>query len=63
MCSHAYWFSYFQIIPTVAELVSASDRYNRSEEKDFCVMVIGVPNVGKSSLINVLRTKYLGKGM
>lgn len=51
-----------QIIPTVAELVSASERYNRSEEKDFCVMVIGVPNVGKSSLINVLRTKYLGRG-
>jgi ribosome biogenesis GTPase A len=56
-------FPVFQIIPTVAKLVSSSDRYNRSEEKDFSVMVIGVPNVGKSSLINALRSKYLGRGM
>ncbi|XP_021930044.1 mitochondrial GTPase 1 isoform X2 [Zootermopsis nevadensis] len=51
-----------QIIPAVVKLVSSSERYNRSEEKDFSVMVIGVPNVGKSSLINALRSKYLGKG-
>ncbi|PSN56328.1 hypothetical protein C0J52_07504 [Blattella germanica] len=50
------------VVPTIQKLVSSSDRYNRSEEKDYCVMVIGVPNVGKSSLINVLRTKYIGKG-
>ncbi|XP_069695216.1 mitochondrial GTPase 1 [Periplaneta americana] len=50
-----------QIIPTVANLVSSSERYNRSDEKDFAVMVIGVPNVGKSSLINVLRNKHIGR--
>jgi len=58
-----YGFNTFQIIPTVVKLVSASERYNRSEEKDFSVMVIGVPNVGKSSIINTLRSKYLGRGM
>jgi ribosome biogenesis GTPase A len=56
-------FLFFQIIPTLVKLVSSSERYNRSEEKDFSVMVIGVPNVGKSSLINALRSKYLGRGM
>ncbi|KAJ0005139.1 hypothetical protein NQD34_011353 [Periophthalmus magnuspinnatus] len=29
---------------------------------DYCLMVIGVPNVGKSSLINSLRRTYLKKG-
>jgi len=51
-----------QIVPMVVKMVSASERYNRSEEKDYSVMVIGVPNVGKSSLINALRSKYLGRG-
>ena len=51
-----------QIVPTLCKLISSSDRYNRNEEKDYCVMIIGVPNVGKSSLINALRAKYIGKG-
>jgi ribosome biogenesis GTPase A len=58
-----YGFDSFQIVPTIVKLVSASERYNRSDEKDFSVMVIGVPNVGKSSLINALRSKILGRGM
>ncbi|KAK9500892.1 hypothetical protein O3M35_002063 [Rhynocoris fuscipes] len=48
-----------QIIPTTIELISNSNRYNRSEEEDYSIMVLGVPNVGKSSLINILRNKYL----
>lgn len=47
------------IIPMVQKLIKSSQRYNRSENNDSCFMVIGVPNVGKSSLINVLRNKYL----
>lgn len=41
------------------ELIITSDRYNRTNEKDFCLMIAGVPNVGKSSLINVLRNRHL----
>lgn len=50
------------IIPLVQKLIKSSDRYNRSENQDSCLMVIGVPNVGKSTLINTLRNKYLLRG-
>ncbi|XP_049646513.1 mitochondrial ribosome-associated GTPase 1 isoform X1 [Suncus etruscus] len=51
-----------QVIPAVTELVRSSCRYHRGESLEFCVMVIGVPNVGKSSLINSLRRQHLKKG-
>ncbi|KAB1271652.1 Mitochondrial ribosome-associated GTPase 1 [Camelus dromedarius] len=51
-----------QIIPTVMELIGSSYRYHRGENLEYCIMVIGVPNVGKSSLINSLRRQHLRKG-
>uniref|UniRef100_A0A8D2A7A8 Mitochondrial ribosome associated GTPase 1 n=1 Tax=Sus scrofa TaxID=9823 RepID=A0A8D2A7A8_PIG len=51
-----------QIIPKVTELVGSSCRYHRGESVEYCIMVIGVPNVGKSSLINALRRQHLRKG-
>lgn len=36
----------------VTELIGSSPRYHRGENLEYCIMVIGVPNVGKSSLIN-----------
>lgn len=51
-----------QIIPMVTELVGSSYRYHRGEHVEYCIMVIGVPNVGKSSLINSLRRQHLRKG-
>lgn len=50
-----------KVIPMVQQMITSTNRYNRSENTDSCLMVIGVPNVGKSSLINVLRNKYLLK--
>lgn len=47
------------IIPKVSELIRKSERFNRSEETSYQLMVIGIPNVGKSSLINALRAKHL----
>ena len=40
-------------------LLESSDRYHRSEVPESNILIIGVPNVGKSSLINVLRNKNL----
>ncbi|KAL2721771.1 hypothetical protein V1477_020591 [Vespula maculifrons] len=50
-----------KILPLAKELISNSERYNRSNEESFAMMIIGVPNVGKSSLINRLRNTYLKK--
>ncbi|XP_072828292.1 mitochondrial ribosome-associated GTPase 1 isoform X2 [Vicugna pacos] len=35
---------------------------NVKQNVEYCIMVIGVPNVGKSSLINSLRRQHLRKG-
>ncbi|XP_042674843.1 mitochondrial ribosome-associated GTPase 1 isoform X3 [Centrocercus urophasianus] len=51
-----------KIVPLVAKLVSSSPRYHRAESIEYNIMVIGVPNVGKSSLINSLRRLHLKKG-
>ncbi len=50
-----------KIVPLAIDLIKQSDRFNRSEEKESQIMIIGVPNIGKSSLINVLRNRHLNK--
>ncbi|XP_028160841.1 mitochondrial GTPase 1 [Ostrinia furnacalis] len=45
--------------PLMVDLIKNSNRYNRTEESDYNVMIIGVPNVGKSSLINMMRSKNM----
>ncbi|XP_065603004.1 mitochondrial ribosome-associated GTPase 1 isoform X3 [Cyrtonyx montezumae] len=67
-CSHVIFTECQQdsnvkkIVPLVAKLVSSSPRYHRAENAEYSIMVIGVPNVGKSSLINSLRRLHLKKG-
>ncbi|XP_076830905.1 mitochondrial ribosome-associated GTPase 1 [Brachyhypopomus gauderio] len=51
-----------KIIPFVTRLIESAPRFHREETRSYCLMVIGVPNVGKSSLINALRRTYLKKG-
>lgn len=50
-----------ELFPLAKELISKSNRYNREGAGDYNIMVIGVPNVGKSSLINTLRNRNLSK--
>ncbi|KAH9499219.1 Mitochondrial GTPase, partial [Bulinus truncatus] len=49
------------ILPVTQELISKRPRYNREETEDFNYLVIGVPNVGKSTFINSLRSMQLQK--
>ncbi|XP_053160757.1 mitochondrial ribosome-associated GTPase 1 isoform X2 [Hemicordylus capensis] len=51
-----------EILPLVTKLISNSERYQRAENVESCLMVIGVPNVGKSSVINSMRRLHLRKG-
>ncbi|GAB6032523.1 hypothetical protein CHUAL_011418, partial [Chamberlinius hualienensis] len=50
------------ILSKVLEQINLSDRFNRAENPFYSVMTIGVPNVGKSSVINALRNYYLNRG-
>uniref|UniRef100_A0A8C9MLH9 Mitochondrial ribosome associated GTPase 1 n=1 Tax=Serinus canaria TaxID=9135 RepID=A0A8C9MLH9_SERCA len=51
-----------KVVPMVARLVADGPRYHRAESSEHNILVIGVPNVGKSSLINSLRRLHLKKG-
>lgn len=51
-----------QVFPLAKDLINSTDRYNRASAEDYNIMMIGVPNVGKSSLVNALRVKHLRKG-
>ncbi|XP_074593553.1 mitochondrial GTPase 1 isoform X2 [Brevipalpus obovatus] len=50
-----------KIVPELIEVLHEKHRFHRSDERDIHVLVVGVPNVGKSSLINALRNDLLGK--
>ena len=43
------------------EVVNNEDRYNREFVPDYRLMVCGIPNVGKSSIINALRRIYMAR--
>lgn len=43
------------VLPRAIELLKSSDRYHREMRPDSNIMIIGIPNVGKSTLINHIR--------
>lgn len=50
-----------EIIPAVIDAVNARPRYNRKDALDYNLMVIGVPNTGKSTFINAVRRMHTTK--
>lgn len=51
---------YTQLLQKVMDLINSSNRFNRQNQKAFKIMITGIPNVGKSTLINRLRHLYMG---
>lgn len=43
-------------------MIDREFKFDREAEPSRNLMVVGVPNVGKSSLINALRRHHMGKG-
>jgi len=48
-----------ELVPLISKLIKSSPRYHRENEEQYNLLIIGVPNVGKSSLINALRSVHL----
>ncbi|XP_015755634.1 PREDICTED: mitochondrial ribosome-associated GTPase 1-like [Acropora digitifera] len=61
-----YHYSIKKVIPTALEAIKDAEyegTYIRSEpDKPYNILICGLPNTGKSSLINALRRKYMRKG-
>lgn len=51
---------YDKLMSNVVRIVHNSDRFNRQATTDLKIMFVGIPNVGKSTLINRLRQQHLG---
>ncbi|XP_064604429.1 mitochondrial ribosome-associated GTPase 1-like isoform X2 [Liolophura sinensis] len=51
-----------KLIPKIKDLIGSRSRYHREESLEYNLLIIGIPNVGKSSLINSLRRTHLKKG-
>ncbi|XP_044152180.1 mitochondrial ribosome-associated GTPase 1 isoform X3 [Bufo gargarizans] len=51
-----------QIVPAITEQIGSNTQFNRAETTEISIMMTGIPNVGKSSLINALRRIHIKKG-
>uniref|UniRef100_A0A6G1SI22 Mitochondrial GTPase 1 n=1 Tax=Aceria tosichella TaxID=561515 RepID=A0A6G1SI22_9ACAR len=51
---------YQNLLDKAVTLIRESDRHNRDHLNHFKIMIVGIPNVGKSTLINRLRQYHLG---
>uniref|UniRef100_UPI00358DEA68 mitochondrial ribosome-associated GTPase 1 isoform X1 n=1 Tax=Myxine glutinosa TaxID=7769 RepID=UPI00358DEA68 len=61
-CLQQLHHSVKQVAPAVCKLIHSAPRHHREEANYYSIMVVGIPNVGKSSLINALRRINLKKG-
>jgi len=50
------------ILPTAINLIESSNRYHRAGAPDKTIIIIGIPNVGKSTIINQLRHRHMHLG-
>lgn len=51
-----------KLLDAIMNVIEPSNRFHRTEADHYNILIIGIPNVGKSSIINTLRQMHLGKG-
>jgi len=51
-----------KLLPTAINLIENSNRYHRAGNPEKSIIIIGIPNVGKSTIINRLRNENMGLG-
>ena len=63
-CSSEKVLTYIKkkLVPMMLEEIEKRPRYRKMAANEYNIMVIGVPNVGKSTLLNKLRESYTGLG-
>jgi len=49
------------LISTLIDVMNDTTRYNRADRNNLHFIILGIPNVGKSSIINALRNMHLKK--
>ncbi|KAI6173143.1 G domain-containing protein [Aphelenchoides besseyi] len=60
-CKHRKSRALSELQTMMMDCLQSEYRFNRSVKTEYMIMITGIPNVGKSSLINSIRTKNLGK--
>eukprot|EP00088_Acartia_fossae_P019649 TRINITY_DN21480_c0_g1_i4.p1 TRINITY_DN21480_c0_g1~~TRINITY_DN21480_c0_g1_i4.p1 ORF type:complete len:331 (+),score=37.08 TRINITY_DN21480_c0_g1_i4:60-1052(+) len=60
--NHSHCAGVRSLIPKAIRLIEESNRFHRSGRPDKSIIIIGIPNVGKSTIINQLRNSYLSLG-
>lgn len=47
-----------RLLPTIYQIVHSAPRYNRDNVNEYNAMILGVPNVGKSTFVNNIRNTH-----
>jgi len=58
-CKKAHCEGMNSVLPAVKDAITGSDRFRLSEIPSANLLIVGIPNVGKSTLINIMRNMSL----
>ncbi|RCN24253.1 hypothetical protein ANCCAN_30055, partial [Ancylostoma caninum] len=59
-CKRRHGRALTNVQKAVLDILTHEPRFNRTVKTEFQIMVVGIPNVGKSSLINTWRSHNMG---
>ncbi|KAL3831743.1 hypothetical protein ACJMK2_023457 [Sinanodonta woodiana] len=63
-CKHKYVNKYIKntVFPCIWQEIASLASYRKEGDTDYHLMIVGVPNVGKSTILNKLRETFTNKG-